>query len=695
MSYANLASSDNPSNISQYVLLVQSNPQPVNVDAVDWTLVAVWPRVTSYPQDYSPVVCNVDQTTGVFSMMSNFSLTDSFGAAPDANLLPKRSPGGFQYDPRTDNWSDFTLAPGYRWGDVSHSYALFQWPGTTTLVQANIGASTTVNLGILEKSNGSNQFVNTVSWDLDPALYGYPKQLAYGNGALYHFGTVVDNNVTGALRTVFTRIPLSGDPHNFSLPATLPIYNSSGLSKCGQGGITPRYYKDTLYIFCQEPDSYLGSGYGYVMTFKDGKTRDSSISNPTIVLVEKLGTSIIQPCGGSEDGTIKPFAYVLDPGSFTYGIALDIASIGHVDDGIAIINITEPYGALLISPPPNRTPAIIGGSVAGALVLLALVLFFVLRRRWPEWRSRLGAKVLEMIMKDENETNGNNKTGKGGIYKIEDPSSSSSFGAVSGDKILVVEDMEEGLVDLTTGYMREVELQHHPRPTIVTSLMTDSAIGSDDDGAESIGYESGSSPLSRRALVLTPQRSSPVTTTAATMTSTVPPSSDSHIVQPQPAALSPAPASIPPSILPLPLTTSAMTQHLPSAPQLYTPTTSVPARSEAWSLSPSKAPFDRRLAPSSLLAATALSTPAEAIEADELELMDVAPPYSQHNPNVSSPRTPTFPTPPTPSAPVFILEELRNYNRARPRSPHAVVENGGTTNPPEGDLDQPTETARE
>ncbi|KAF9900248.1 hypothetical protein BX616_002649, partial [Lobosporangium transversale] len=149
---------------ADYVLMVQSNPSPASVADITWSLVSIWPRPTFFIQDVSPRACHIDPTTGVFSLMSYFNLTES---SLPPNPFPKRPPGGLQYDPRNNHWSNFTLAPDYRWDDSTTSFTIFEWPGTSTLFQANIGTDNSVNIGkLVSTDQGLDQFVNVMSWTL-------------------------------------------------------------------------------------------------------------------------------------------------------------------------------------------------------------------------------------------------------------------------------------------------------------------------------------------------------------------------------------------------------------------------------------------------------------------------------------------------------------------------------------------------
>ncbi|KAG0308467.1 hypothetical protein BGZ97_013368 [Linnemannia gamsii] len=446
-----------------YVALVQSNENPTSIDTMTWSLISAWPRLMYYPQDYSPMVCQIDPQTGVFTMMSAFNLTDP-DYTPDPSV-PQRPSGGFQYNPQTSTWTDFSLSPDYLWGDVTDSFAVFPWPGTTTLVQANVGTTNTVSLGVMSKdAKGAPQFVNALNWTLDPQTYGYPTRLVYGNNVLYQFGTLLANNRTGKLDTIMTRIPLSGSLNSFMPVSNLQTYNASSMSDCAPGYLSTSFYKDILYVFCQGADGPIGPGPGIGMRFKDGpSSRDRALSPSYQTDIERLSGAAIQPISGNTEQ--DPFAFVVNaPGNWNIqSISLGSATLGEGNWVNFNINITAPYGDTYTES-PNHLPAIIGGSVAGGLFLIAVILYFVLRKRWPVWRRKLGARIIAAMMKDDH-LHGSDKDC---INKIEDPSSSIDLDG--RDKILVTEDMEEHGIDISTGYMREVGLEHHPRPAITTTM---------------------------------------------------------------------------------------------------------------------------------------------------------------------------------------------------------------------------------
>ncbi|KAF9084445.1 hypothetical protein BGX29_002546, partial [Mortierella sp. GBA35] len=509
MSYTHPLNADDAS--ADHVALVQSNPNPTSLESITWSLIAAWPREMTYPQDYSPMVCHTDPQTGVFTMMSAFNLTDP--DYPGNPNVPQRPSGGFQYNPHTTSWTNFGLAPDYLWGDVTDSFTVFAWPGTTTLVQANVGTTTTVSLGVMKtNATGSPQFVNAVSWTLDPTTHGYPSRLVYGNNVLYQFGTLVANNRTGQLDTIMTRIPLSGNLETFAPPANLQRFNASSMSGCTPSYVSTSFYKDILYVFCQGIDTAIGPGQGIVMRFKDGPSgHDKALSPANQTDIGQLSGAAIQPIGGTDDGKHDPFAFVVNAQgqSMMQGIWLGEANLGEGQWVDYNINITAPYGEEWTNP-PNHTPAIIGGSVAGGLLVLALIFYFVLRKRWPGWRRKLRVKIVEAMMEEDHKDNSSDRDA---INKIEERSSSSiynSFGLDGRDKILVTEDMEESGIDVSTGYMREVGLEQHPRPNIITTIGTE---GENQGSAQHTADEiTVATPISRTIGYASLLRSSPSTT---------------------------------------------------------------------------------------------------------------------------------------------------------------------------------------
>ncbi|KAI1316828.1 hypothetical protein EDD11_009406 [Mortierella claussenii] len=640
------------------VLLVQSNPDLKDVRTIQWSLVSSWPRTTGYPQDASPMVCQVDPKTGVFSMMSYFNLTDS---TYNMTQPPKRPPGGLQYDPRSDTWSNFTLAPGYKWGDYSATFALFQWPGTSTLFQANIGSATKVNVGMLDvDEDDSGKFENVFSYELNPAIYGYPSRLFFGNNVLYQFGTIVVNNRTGQLNNLMTRIPLSGNPATFKPPTNPILYNATSLNACATTYITGSYYKDTLYIFCQGVDSDLFLGVGGVILFKDSDNKtDSGLSAFYDSDIDRFYGSTIQPIGGADDGDLPRFAYMTNAptGIPQIGIWLDPKEIGDVVSAGYDVNITNPYGDEFASDKSSRTHAIVGGSVGGGMVLLLLLAFFLIRRRWPQWRRQLKAKIVERLSPHDSSDDHNNE-GKdtdpingGQSDKIEEPSIH-SCDMDGRDKILVTEEME---MDLARGYMKDVALERHPRPTFVTTLNTDEEEEVLDDTAVRIRHSMAMVPLQ---------------TSASSRTELSDPA-----IGPRPAS-SGSSSSTALASMPHPLATT-ITIHNPSAPHLYTHADGTKtSQSQLSTLMPS-AHID------STKAQEAEDIKATARESALYE--EAAPPYighyqEQQEMNLSSLTRPSFPLPPTPTAPSFITEEEARISRLS--SPRAIiVDETGITGP--------------
>jgi hypothetical protein len=141
---------------TDYVILIQSNPNPKSIKEISWSLISAWPRAENVKSDlYSSHICHTDPQTGVFTMASNFS-GNIYPPYPDGfdsivRDAPLRPPGGFQYTPPLGTgvggaggtWRDVGLMQGYEWGDVAATYDLFTWPGSSDLYHARIGNLTT------------------------------------------------------------------------------------------------------------------------------------------------------------------------------------------------------------------------------------------------------------------------------------------------------------------------------------------------------------------------------------------------------------------------------------------------------------------------------------------------------------------------------------------------------------------------
>lgn len=150
--------------------------------------------------------------------------------------------------------------------------------------------------------------------------------------------------------------------------------------------------------------------------------------------------------------------------------------------------ISLPYGQLVPDNSVSNLPAIIGGSAAGLVVILILLGIAFKRRFWRSLRD-----------KDEDDE-----------HKVEDISMHTfePEEEVEGqDKILVTEEMEEALVDVSITCVAEVGLETHPRPTFVTILSSDSEESGPgrDPGSDSEEPPVVSSPLQRAAAARGPQ----------------------------------------------------------------------------------------------------------------------------------------------------------------------------------------------
>ncbi|KAF9585034.1 hypothetical protein BGW38_004163 [Lunasporangiospora selenospora] len=473
-----------------HMIIVQSNPNPASASDVTWSLLAVKPYNYS-PWDFSPMQCNVDPKTGVFTMMSYFNTTESILNVTSVPNPQQPLPGGVQYTPSTDTWSKFTLSSDYKWKDDGDTFDLFQWPNTTTLYQANIGVGASqnmVNIGYLSE-DGSNQFVNSESWGLDPLVYGYPVNVVFGKDALYQFGTFVANNKTGALNTMLTRIPI-GDDYLFQ-PENRTIINATSISACDTASLTAKFFNDTLYIIC-----HMDAWFPFEVSlfyYRDGPNRDKAVSEPVVLAGSEVYSSLMQPIGGGNGHT--PFAYLTSIVN-VIGVTLRPGVLGTFEQLDIVVNITDPFGYNDHGPTKkNYVGAIVGGTLAGVFLLMVLILYRPAKRRWPRWKARLREKIIAMVSEDREEDTQE--------YPLQDmDKDAAKIEAQDADentedqgKILVTSEADlEGAVDLANihstdyGYLAEVGLEHHPRPAVVTSFSeayhgdSDSTISGDGPG---------------------------------------------------------------------------------------------------------------------------------------------------------------------------------------------------------------------
>ncbi|KAF9128244.1 hypothetical protein BGW39_005217 [Mortierella sp. 14UC] len=428
-----------------HVALIQSNQNPKGLHNLTWSLVSIWPRIAAYTSDmFSSLNCHSDPTTGIFTMMSNFSANN---AEPEyvAGGWSPRQPGGFQYNPKNDRWSEFGVSPGYLWGNVSATFDLLNWPGTSTLYQANIGnASTgTINLGMLLDAGAAvgntatgepAKFVNVANYTLDPATHGYPIKLAYANSSIYQLGRLIVDRSAAEFSYFLTRIPLlSADGQSFKLPTTgLVAYDAAAVKDCQMETARIWYSAPsaTLYFICQIlPSLQRQSGLVIISQFKDGDKGLSSPSNLTLSAIQ----TIIQPIdqGQGSGSSSPPWIFLSSSGGLQSEITLDPSKAPKVfDTPTSFISIKDPYGYEVPTsipeyfPPVNHTPAITAGIAIGVIVILVAVLYRPVRRwlpgwrekwaffkvqTWPRWRRRVRLKLIEILKEDNDTDNSKNQ----------------------------------------------------------------------------------------------------------------------------------------------------------------------------------------------------------------------------------------------------------------------------------------------
>ncbi|KAK3814946.1 MAG: hypothetical protein J3Q66DRAFT_343452 [Benniella sp.] len=483
-----------------HVVLVQSNLNPSSVNNLTWSLVAAWPRNLSQHISGFDTICHVDPLTGVFTAMSNYTSVSYQTTGSGLPYIPYiREPGGFQYDPRTDSWKEFTLEQGYRWGDVKPTFTLFNWPDSSALYHANIAQSAGgVNLGVLDQN--SNKFVNVKSWTLEPKDYGYPIYLVAGKDALYHFGTIVSDDRTGAFQTKLTKILLSGDVGiSFITPSNPPVVNVTSVNDCDVSKINAKYYKEMIYMFCTSPPKMEFSQ----VTFDTFLQVFDSGENMTWLSTDKMPWSALptdfQPIGGDESTHPR----ILIGSSRFMEVYHDGERWSDPRYLVESVNITEPYGFSDEGSYPNNTPAITTGVVVGFLVVLGLLLFFLGRRygpmfmskTWPRWKKKMTIKIIEILEALRRYAEGHEEVGKGTLdkqqNKIED-GSTEHFELQYEGKILVTPEMDLGDLVVHNGPQKqEVESAQRQGSTDTATLSTTS----EQDRAAGYEWNSANSSL--------------------------------------------------------------------------------------------------------------------------------------------------------------------------------------------------------
>ncbi|KAF8975759.1 hypothetical protein BGZ46_008870 [Entomortierella lignicola] len=497
------------SNWFDQVVLVQSNVYPSSVTDISWSFVAARKRIVTDYDNFSFQECHVDRNTGVFTLMSNYSAPDI-----DASRQPAiRVPGGFQYDPRTDLWSDFTLDADYLWGDVSNTFTLFTWPNTTTLYQANIQLQDgSVNLGMLKKNDdGSSVFVNAAKWTLNPSIFGYPLRFSFRDDVLYQFGSIVVDDRTGAFKSYLTKIPLVGSSGVSFIPGNLTVFNIDEINDCTPSNTIARSYRDSLYVVCQDKNGKHYNDPALVFMFKE----DANGSLTTITgssISSAFQFDLLQPISGGENSSVWGYF----PRSLQWGLSFDPATLGSYERINSFINITAPFANL--SPTDDSTKPIVY-VVIGIASFLMLVIIILIWRNWKrvarfctrsrrKFKRKIKAKIIEVVSKIDdgdvksdvtlaNDTlegreTGAEKDSDSLAHKIEEMPMK-IFDMDECHKILVTPDMDQcdfigipaaeevfPVLDVDVRHTQDVGLQHHSRQSLPVSLPADTIVNRGD-----------------------------------------------------------------------------------------------------------------------------------------------------------------------------------------------------------------------
>lgn len=231
-------------------------------------------------------------------------------------------------------------------------------------------------------------------------------------------------------------------------------------------------WQDTSTGFSDGPTSN-----SFLFTFQEnGNFSGGSIQSIASFSFQPLGLVQAVPRGGNDNDR-----WLVTTGQYqSAALGLNSQDYGNFSsdtNGLAPVDL--PYGIPGDSDDSNWK-AVLGGSVAGGLVLLVIVTLAVRRWLWPQWRDRAKDKLIEILTKDEQvngDFGGKNELPEDGgdEYKVEE-TSAQTFDLNGRDKILVDEDMEldEFVIDVNAAYMGGVGLENHRRPTVVTTLHEDS-----------------------------------------------------------------------------------------------------------------------------------------------------------------------------------------------------------------------------
>lgn len=352
----------------------------------------------SAPTSVNDLICNVDETTKVFTALGDRSKKNNAGY-PDSTIR------GVQYKPASDGgagtWSNIDASAGYTWsyGKSSQLYKFKDSTGGGTLMQAYIGSMTSSFYVSAMDVASSMMNQNPAAWTFKTTDTGYLYSIAFANNILYGLGSSGSNYT-------LTAITLSSASTQAPPASAVAFYNASTVqTACGGFSYSWMTALDkTLVIMCRSTTS------------TDKSMKVFRFDGTTFTAVPSVSGGIDTPIALTAVNTATPFLFMADSKglySIPFSGGWNGQNLVNVSD--SIFNSNSPSSPSSTSPgsdslgPDNgtRSSILIGVvcAVAALILLIALRVYIRKRRRNPGMRQNVPPQEPAMVYYPANTAN--------------------------------------------------------------------------------------------------------------------------------------------------------------------------------------------------------------------------------------------------------------------------------------------------
>ncbi|KAG0331781.1 hypothetical protein BG004_001510 [Podila humilis] len=224
------------------VVLAKSNATPASLDDLTWTIYASTPQKNIYElsglAQIGSFSCHVDDQ-GVFTALS-------LNKKPPVDGAAGADPGGYQYNPATESWTNIDVAPDYKWSTVgSHTLFTLTDGSTKTLMHVYKTDKFKSETTIAVYDPTTKQMVErNTTWTL-PSSSGSPLEYVGSGDNIY----ILSNEPSTKLNYLtIGRMTAGGTPPLASAQRTVLLNQTEG---CSTNSAKIAIRENMYYLFCK------------------------------------------------------------------------------------------------------------------------------------------------------------------------------------------------------------------------------------------------------------------------------------------------------------------------------------------------------------------------------------------------------------------------------------------------------------